>query len=121
MKQLTQAEEEIMQVLWKLEKAFVKEIIEELPGKKPAYNTVSTIIRILVKKGHVGYKSFGKSHRYFSLIEKEDYSKNFLNKFVEKYFSGSYSQLVSFFTEQKKLSLIELENLLKELKEQKHD
>ena len=121
MKQIKHEQEEIMQVLWKIEKAFVKEIIEERHEKKPAYNTVSTVIRILEKKGLVGYESFGKSHRYFSLIEKDDYSKNFLNKFVEKYFSVSYSQLVSFFTEQKKLSLIELENLLKELKEQKHD
>jgi len=121
MKKLTQAEEEVMQILWKLQKAFVKEIIEELPEPKPAYNTVSTIIRILEKKGVVGYEAFGKSHRYYPLIDKEDYSRKFLNRFINKYFSGSHAQLVSFFTEKKDLSVKELEELLKILKEQKHD
>lgn len=117
--ELTRAEEEIMQVLWTLEKAFVKEIIEELPEPKPAYNTVSTIIRILEKKGVVGYEAFGKSHRYYPLIDKEEYSRTFMKRFVKKYFSGSYAQLVSFFTEHKDLSLGDLEQLLEELKEQK--
>ena len=121
MKQLTQAEEEVMQVLWKLDKAFVKEIIQELPEPKPAYNTVSTIIRILEKKGIVGYEAFGKSHRYFPLLDKEEYSRKFLNRFIERYFSGSHTQLVSFFTEKKDLSINELEDLLKTLKDQSHD
>ena len=118
MKQLTQAEEEVMQILWKLEKAFVKEIVEEFPDPKPAYNTVSTIIRILEKKEVVGYKAFGKTHQYHPLVDKEEYSQKYINRFVDRYFSGSYSQLVSFFAEKEELSVNDLEKLLKELKSQ---
>lgn len=116
MKPLTQAEEEIMQILWHLEKAFVKEIVEEYDEPKPAYNTISTLIRIMEKKGFVGYEAFGKSHRYYPLIDKEDYSKKYLNRFVDKYFSGSYKDLVSFFTKEKEMSVRDLEKLLEELK-----
>jgi predicted transcriptional regulator len=116
MKPLTQAEEEIMQILWQLEKAFVKEIVEEYDNPKPAYNTISTLIRIMEKKGFVGYEVFGKSHRYYPLIDKETYSKKHLNRFVDKYFSGSYKDLVSFFTKEKEMSVRDLEKLLDELK-----
>lgn len=116
MKPLTQAEEEIMQTLWQLEKAFVKEIVEQYDDPKPAYNTISTLIRIMEKKGFVGYEAFGKSHRYYPLIDKEDYSKKYLNRFVDKYFSGSYKDLVSFFTKEKEMSVTDLEKLLEELK-----
>lgn len=119
MKELTRAEEEIMQVLWNLESAFVKEIIEELPSPKPAYNTVSTIVRILEQKGFVGHKAHGKSHQYHPLVAKEDYTKSFMKGFVKKYFSGSYQQMVSFFTKEDNLSLNELEELLNELKKNK--
>ena len=118
MKQLTQAEEAVMQVLWRLEKAFVKEIVEELPDPKPAYNTVSTIIRILEKKEVVAYNAFGKTHQYYPLIDKEEYSRTYINRFVDKYFSGSHSQLVSFFAEKEDLTVKELEKLLIELKSQ---
>ena len=121
MKQLTNAEEEVMQVLWKLENAFVKDIIAEFEEPRPAYNTVSTIIRILQKKGVVGHESFGKSHRYFPLITKEEYTSKFMNRFVKDYFSGSYSSMVSFFTNQNRLSVKELEALLTELKEENND
>ena len=121
MKQLTKAEEEVMQVLWQLKKGFVKDIIDLFPEPKPAYNTISTIIRILEKKGVVGYDAFGKTHRYFPLINKEDYSRKCLNRFVENYFSGSYSQLVSFFTKENNLSVSELEMLLVELKDKNDD
>ena len=121
MKQLTKAEEEVMQALWELQRGFVKDIVNLFPEPKPAYNTISTIIRILEKKGVVGYEAFGKTHRYFPLINKEDYSRKFLNRFVENYFSGSYSQLVSFFTKQNNLSVTELEMLLVELKEKNDD
>lgn len=117
MKQLTQAEEEIMQILWKLGKAFVKDIVDEFEEPKPAYNTVSTLIRILDKKGFVGHEVFGKSHQYFPLINKGDYSQKYLNRFVDKYFSGSYKELVSFFTKQEEMSVSDLERLLKELKD----
>ena len=121
MKQLTKAEEEVMQVLWQLKKGFVKDVVDLFPEPKPAYNTISTIIRILEKKGIVGHEAFGKTHRYFPLIGKEEYSRKFINRFVENYFSGSYSQLVSFFTKQNNLSVKELEALLSKLKEHDND
>ena len=119
MKELTKAEEEIMQVLWELESAFVKDIIAELPEPKPAYNTVSTIVRILQQKEFVGHEIIGKSHKYHPLISKEAYTRTFMKGFVKKYFSGSYQQMVSFFTKEDKLSLNELEQLLQELKDKK--
>ena len=117
MKELTRAEEEIMQVIWELDCAFVKDIINKLPEPKPAYNTVSTIVRIMEQKGFVGYEKHGKFHKYLPLITKADYTKVFMQGFVQKYFSGSYQQMVSFFTEEDNLSLKELEQLLIELKE----
>ena len=113
MKELTKAEDQIMQMLWKLEKAFVKEIIEKLPEPKPAYNTVSTIIRILEKKEFVGHDAFGKTFRYFPLISKKEYSKFYLKSFVGSYFSSSYKQMVSFFTKEESLSLSEMEEMKK--------
>lgn len=121
MKELTKAEEEIMQVLWDLESAFVKDIIDELPEPRPAYNTVSTIVRILQQKGFVDHESFGKSHKYYPLITKEEYTKSFMKGFVKRYFSGSYRQMVSFFTEEENLSIKELEQLLKDLKNKSND
>ncbi|MEK6479006.1 BlaI/MecI/CopY family transcriptional regulator [Catalinimonas sp. 4WD22] len=117
MKELTKAEEEIMQVLWELNSAFVKDIIEKLPEPKPAYNTVSTIVRILQQKGFVEHEIHGKSHKYYPVITKEAYTRSFMKGFVKRYFSGSYQQMVSFFTKEDKLSLHELEQLLKELKD----
>ncbi|MGE4288779.1 MAG: BlaI/MecI/CopY family transcriptional regulator [Salinivirgaceae bacterium] len=118
MKELTKAEDQIMQVLWKLEKAFVKEIIEELPEPKPAYNTVSTIVRILEKKEFVGHEAFGKTFRYFPLISKREYSKFYLKSFVSSYFSSSYKQMVSFFTKEESLSLQEMEEMKKLIERQ---
>jgi BlaI family transcriptional regulator, penicillinase repressor len=116
MKSLTKAEEEIMQVLWTLEKSFVKDIIEQLPEPKPAYNTVSTIIRILEKKGFVSHESFGKSHRYFPLISKETYSSELLGDVVNNYFKGSFKNLVSFFVKEKELDINDVDEILKILK-----
>lgn len=105
-----------MQVLWDLESAFVKDIIAQLPEPKPAYNTVSTIVRILDKKGFVGHTAHGQSHRYHPLVSKAEYTKHFMKGFVGKYFRGSFQQMVSFFTKEEDLSLSELEELLVELK-----
>lgn len=116
MKELTKAEEEIMQVLWQLDTAFVKDIITRLPKPKPAYNTVSTVVRILEQKGFVGHEILGKSHKYHPLITKDAYTRSFMKGFVKRYFGGSYQQMVSFFTKEDKLSLEELEQLLKRLK-----
>ena len=116
MKELTRAEEEIMQVLWQLEGAFVKDIIEELPEPKPAYNTVSTIVRILVQKEFLETEPHGKSHKYLPIISKADYSKQFMKGFVGRFFSGSYQQMVSFFAKHEDMSLKELEDVLSQLK-----
>lgn len=112
MKELTKAEEQIMQVLWDLKEAFVKEIIDRLPAPKPAYNTVSTIVRILQEKGFVGHEAFGKSHRYYPLIDKDTYTKKFLKNFIGNYFENSFSRMVSFFAKEEKIDLKELEEII---------
>ena len=115
-KPLTKAEEEIMQVLWKLEKAFIKDIVDELPDPKPHYNTVSTIIKILEDKGFAGHESFGKSNRYFPEVKKDDYTKKTMTQFLKGYFEGSYANMLSFFAKEKDISIEELESILNEMK-----
>jgi BlaI family penicillinase repressor len=114
MKELTKAEEQIMQELWILEKAFVKEIVDKLPDPKPAYNTVSTIIRILEKKGFVDHYAYGKTHQYFPLVSKTDYTKSYFRNFLNGYFSNSFQEMVSFFAKEDKMSLSQLEEIIKE-------
>ncbi|GGG39811.1 transcriptional regulator [Bizionia arctica] len=114
-KQLTKAEEEIMQVLWQLEKANVKQIIDLLPEPKPAYNTVSTIVRILESKGFVDYEKQGKGHIYFPILKKQDYSNQSLNSLVDNYFQGSFKSMVSFFVKKNDISLQDLESVLKDI------
>jgi BlaI family transcriptional regulator, penicillinase repressor len=111
MKELTKAEEQIMQILWHLEKGFVKDILEQFPEPKPAYNTVSTIVRILEKKEFVSYKVFGNSHQYYPLISKKEYTKTYLKGFLSGYFSDSYKQLVSFFSKEENLTISEMEEI----------
>jgi BlaI family transcriptional regulator, penicillinase repressor len=112
MKELTRAEEQIMHVLWALGKAYVKDIIDRLPSPKPAYNTVSTIVRILEKKGFVDHDAFGKTHLYRPIVAKEDYTQAFLKNFVKDYFDDSYQELVSFFAKDRNLTLAELEEIV---------
>jgi BlaI family penicillinase repressor len=119
LKELTKAEDQIMQILWKLEKAFVKDIVEQMPSPKPAYNTVSTITRILEKKGFVGYKAYGKTHEYFPLVSKDKYTKFYLNNLVGGYFNGSIQSLVSFFASENKMDATDIDQLLKKLEELK--
>ncbi len=114
-RELTKAEEQIMQILWKLEKAFVKDIIEKMPEPKPAYNTVSTIVRILEKKGVVNHDAFGNTHRYYPLISKKEYTKAFLKNFLTNYFGNSFQEMVSFFAKEDNMSISELEELMKEV------
>jgi len=125
MKKLTEAEEQIMQVLWELGNAFVRDILPHLPDPKPAYNTVSTIVRILEKKGIVGHRAFGKSHQYHPLVSKREYTRNFMSGIVKNYFGDSYPELVSFFTRDRKLSLSELEEIkaliMEEIQKQKKE
>jgi BlaI family penicillinase repressor len=111
--EFTKVERQLMQVLWKLKKAFVKEIIQELPEPKPAYSTVSTIVRILETKGVVAYEAFGKTHRYYPLISKEEYMRFEADKFLDNYFSNSIQDMFSFFVNEKKIDLKDAQQLLK--------
>ncbi len=111
MKDLTKAEEQVMQILWKCEKGFVSDLLEHFPEPKPAYNTVSTIVRILEKKGFIDHEPAGKSYLYFPVVSKSDYSRHSLRQLVSGYFSNSYKQMVSFFSESENLSVKELEDL----------
>ncbi|BDC98230.1 BlaI/MecI/CopY family transcriptional regulator [Persicobacter psychrovividus] len=121
MKELTKAEEQIMQVLWEKKEAFIKDIVAELPEPKPAYNTVSTIVRILEKKEVVGHRSFGRSHQYFPLFSKDEYRKYSLKNLLNGYFGGSLKGLVSFFAKEKDVDISEYEALLKELDDERKD
>lgn len=109
---LTKAEEEIMLILWEKGKGFVKDILAEMPEPKPAYNTVSTIIRILEKKGIVGYTAYGKTHEYYPLISKEDYKKHEMQQLMGNYFENSLSELVSFFVKDKTVDAREIDEIL---------
>lgn len=119
LKELTKAEDQVMQILWKLEKGFVKDIIDLIPEPKPAYNTVSTIVRILESKGFVDHKAYGKTHEYFPKISKEKYTKFYLNNLLKGYFNGSFQNLVSFFAKENKIDAKDLERILEEIKKQK--
>ncbi|CAN5233195.1 BlaI/MecI/CopY family transcriptional regulator [soil metagenome] len=119
MKELTKAEEQVMQILWKLEKAFVKDVLEELPEPKPAYNTISTIIRILETKGFVDHKAYGKTHEYFPIVSKDKYTRFSLNNLVSGYFGGSFKNLVSFFANENNMNVKDIDQLLKQLEELK--
>jgi len=118
MKELTKAEEQIMQILWKLNKAFINDILDLLPAPKPAYNTVSTIVRILEKKGFVDHTAYGKAHEYFPLISKKDYTKTYFGHFMKNYFGNSYREMVSFFTRDDNLDIRELEELKQAMAEE---
>ena len=119
MKQLTKAQEEVMQLLWQLEKARVPEILQKLPDPKPAYNTVSTIIRILEDKGFVGHEKAGKWHIYFPLIKKEEYSNQSIFRLVDGYFQGSFKSMVSFFMKKNDISLSELTDIMQKIQKEK--
>jgi predicted transcriptional regulator len=123
MRDLTRAEEQVMQVLWKIKKGFVKEILEHFDEPKPAYNTVSTIVRILQEKGFVTHKAYGRTHEYYPVVTKSEYSKSHLSTFVNDYFSNSFEKMVSFFAKEKSISLQEMEEIMRimdsEVKKQK--
>jgi BlaI family transcriptional regulator, penicillinase repressor len=119
-RELTRAEEEIMQVLWDLEKAFVKDVIEQLPEPKPAYNTVSTIIRILETKGFIEHNAYGKTHEYFPSVSKEDYRKFITGKLMGGYFQNSVEEMMSFFVNEKQIDLKEADEILKMIEAMKN-
>lgn len=117
MKELTKAEEQVMQILWDIDKGFVKDVLAKMEEPKPAYNTVSTIIRILEKKGFVGYKAYGKTHEYFPLVDKTTYSNFYLKNFIGGYFGGSFQRLVSFFAKENDMDMKDFEKLLDHVKD----
>ena len=119
MEKLTNKEEEIMHILWKLEKAFVKDVLAEIKNYKPHYNTLSTIIRNLEEKGYVAYNAYGKTHQYYPMVSKEDYRKRFMNTAISKYFNNSYKNMVSFFAKEEKISIDELKEIISLIEENK--
>lgn len=118
MKELTRAEEQIMQILWRIKRGFVKDILEHFPEPKPAYNTVSTIVRILQDKGFVSHKAYGRTHEYFPLLSREEYTKSRMSNLVNDYFSNSFEKMVSFFAREKNISLKEMEDIRKLMEEE---
>ncbi|WP_299184307.1 BlaI/MecI/CopY family transcriptional regulator [uncultured Aquimarina sp.] len=115
MKQLTKAEEEVMQLLWELKEGNVASIIDKMTEPKPAYNTISTIIRILENKEFVSHRKEGKGYVYFPLVKKEEYSNQSLNKLMNNYFNGSFRNMVSFFVKKNDMNMNDLETILKEI------
>lgn len=112
-KDLTKAEEQIMQIVWQIEKGFVKEVMNLLPEPKPAYNTVSTIIRILEVKGFIGHEAFGKAHQYHPLISREEYKRHATEKLLGNYFENSVERMFSFFVKEKKMDISDVDEILK--------
>ena len=116
---LTKAEEKIMKILWGIGEGFIKDIIEQYPDPKPPYNSVSTIVRVLVQKEIVGFTAYGNSHQYHPLVTKEEYSKGQLSRLVKDYYNNSLTQVVNFFSESKSLDEKELNEAMKMLEDLK--
>ena len=119
MQKLTNKEEEVMHILWKLEKAFVKDVLLEVKEDKPHYNTLSTIIRNLEEKGYVHHNAYGNTHQYYPIISKEEYRKGFMSNAIENYFNNSYKSMVSFFAREEKISAEELREILDMIEKKK--
>jgi len=119
MQKLTNKEEEIMIILWRLEKAFVKDILAEIEGVKPHYNTLSTIVRNLEEKEYVSHEAFGNTHSYFPQITLEEYRKRFVNSKLAEYFDNSYKNMVSFFAKEEKISIDELKEIIDLIEKEK--
>lgn len=120
MKPLTKAEEQVMQSLWKLEKAFLRELVDAMPNPKPHQNTVATLLKILVEKEFVGIHTIGRNNQYFPRVTKEEYSKRTMKQMVKGYFEGSFSNVVSFMVKENNISVEELEALLQQIKKQQN-
>jgi BlaI family penicillinase repressor len=119
MKTLTKAEEQVMQIVWKVKEGFIRDIMDALPAPKPHQNTVATILKILVEKEFVGVKIFGRQHQYYPLVSRDTYSKATMKSLVKSYFGGSFSEAVSFMVKENNISLEDLETLLQQLKKSK--
>lgn len=118
MERLTRKEEELMKILWKLEKAFVKDILSEYPNPKPPYNTVSSLVRVLQEKGIVGYKQYGNTYEYYPILTKEDYRKGFLREIISDYFDNSFARAVASFVEEEEVSDDEVKEIINLIKNQ---
>jgi predicted transcriptional regulator len=121
MKKLTHTEEHVMQILWGLGKAFVKDIIAQYPLPKPPYNTISSVVRILEKKGFVSHNTYGNTYQYFPKISKDNYKKYFMKDALKNYFGNSFQNLVSFYAKEEDLDIQELEALIEQIKKEKSD
>jgi predicted transcriptional regulator len=119
MKTLTKAEEQVMQVLWKLKEGFIRDIMDAMPAPKPHQNTIATLLKILVEKEFVGIRIFGRQHQYYPLVSKDNYSKASIRSLVKSYFGGSFSEAVSFMVKENNISVDDLETLLHQLKKGK--
>ncbi|WP_291274569.1 BlaI/MecI/CopY family transcriptional regulator [Flavobacterium sp.] len=119
MQKLTNKEEEVMHILWRLKKAFVKDVLAEISDDKPHYNTLSTIIRNLEEKGYVSYEAYGNSHQYYPIVTLEEYRKTFMKTAIQHYFDNSYKNLVSYFAEEEKISAAELREILSIIEQKK--
>ena len=119
MKTLTKAEEQVMQVIWKLKEGFIRDVMDAMPSPKPHQNTIATMLKILVDKEFVGIKVFGRQHQYYPLVSKDAYSKATMKNLVKGYFGGSFSEAVSFMVKENSISLEDLETLLQQLKKSK--
>jgi len=115
-RELTKAEEEVMQILWRIKKGFIKDLLEKFDDPKPAYSTVSTIVRILIEKGFIDYKAYGRTHQYFPVISKDEYRQSRLNSLVRNYFSNSYQKMVSFFAREDSLTIKDMEEIMEMMK-----
>jgi predicted transcriptional regulator len=122
MQKLTKVEEEIMQIIWRLDRCLVRDIIEQLPqDPKPPHSTISSVVRILEKKGFVGHKAYGRTYEYFPVIAKESYSKESLSSLVRNYFGGSSQRLISFLAKKENISLDDLSEMIAKLKDEEPD
>ena len=111
LKKLTASEEAIMQIIWKLGKGFAQDIMSEVPEPRPPYNTTLSVVKSLERKGYVGHETFGKANRYYPLVSKERYSEEFMQHFVRNYFDNSFKSMVSFFAQNKDLSMEDLDEI----------
>jgi len=125
MKKLTNAEEEVMQILWELGQGFVKDVIDKMPDPKPPYNTVSTVIRVLEKKEFISHRQYGNTYEYFPIVVREEYAKQHFNGFLADYFNNSFPKMAAFFARENNLTMKELEEIMKlteeELKKSKRN
>jgi BlaI family transcriptional regulator, penicillinase repressor len=118
--ELTKAEDQIMQILWKIEKGFIKDILEQFDEPKPAYTTVATFMKILERKGYVSYEPFGNAHQFYPLISKDEYSKTHLNSIFSKYFKSSIKDVVTFFSDNNRMTINDIDSAIRLLTEIKN-